>query len=425
MTDTKSPGRYYLCDRISKGSSGEVYKAINLDYHNLVAIKVQQWDHCGRNELAVLQSIQHPNIVGYIDHWIENNSLCMVMEYANTTNLYNFIQINNHLQELDAQYIFIQVSKGLSYAHAHGVCHRDIKVENILITDNGNRIVLADWGYAANINKNLTKSCGSVHYAAPEIIKGIEYKGTQIDVWSLGVVLYVMVTGKFPFNDDSVKWVMRKIVEGKLIYYPQMSKELVDLLSHILVISGDHRLKLKQILKHPWLSYGGARSVMNHRKITRASSIHRLTVDISDDIETTSATRSDYTPRSVVSESPSIHIEPDSTDSESSDRSVVEYSPSLVDPFTSTMMRAQSNVDRVAEYLRSEHKKTEHHSSSSYLSRSNSSGDQWNYIRPNPGNGCVVPPAASYESQPMPKPKSKRSWIHRVFRRFSSTRSDV
>jgi serine/threonine protein kinase len=244
---------YLMCTKISNGTSGNVFKAIETHRRNFVAIKVQRNNNFGQIELKILQSIRHPHIVEYIDHWIDRGMLYIVMEYADTTDLFNFVIVNTQLLEVDVRYLFVQLLRAIEYAHQNNICHRDIKPENILITDHGCRVMLADWGFAGYLDQELTRRCGSVHYAAPEIIRGIKYDGRKIDIWSIGIILYTMSTGKLPFYGETDAEMINGILMQKPDFNDIKSDALIDLISLILMKSPDRRPTIQQILDHHWI----------------------------------------------------------------------------------------------------------------------------------------------------------------------------
>ena len=156
-------------------------------------------------EGQVISLLNHPNIIGYHGLVQYGNKSCLIFDYSSIGDLITYYGNRNFFPEPEARRIFDQLLKGLSYAHDNGFCHRDIKLDNALVFDEGSRFVWADWGYAHYFGDGLmtNDTCGTMEYSSPEVIKGEYYYGPEVDIWSLGVTLYMLVTGIFPFNMKS------------------------------------------------------------------------------------------------------------------------------------------------------------------------------------------------------------------------------
>jgi len=163
--------------------------------------------------------------------------------------------------EEEARVLFLQIMSGVEYCHSKNVVHRDLKPENLLIDDNCN-VQLADFSLANKVEaKNhllgdsafLQTSCGSPNYAAPEIVSGVEYDGFQVDIWSLGVILYSLVCGMLPFDDDNPIFLFRQIKSGQYPDPPNsLSEECRLLLKQMLTVDPKLRINIRNIRKHPW-----------------------------------------------------------------------------------------------------------------------------------------------------------------------------
>lgn len=174
------------------------------------------------------------------------------MEYVDGGELFNYIVDAGRLPEWEAMRIFRQMIAGLSYCHAFNICHRDLKPENILLDQSGN-VKIVDFGLAAlqPANALLKTSCGSPHYAAPEIMRGEFYSGDKIDIWSCGVILYVMLSGVLPFDDSDVWQLLAKVKRGRYHMPEDLTPEAQDLISRMLEYSPDQRINMDQIWEHP------------------------------------------------------------------------------------------------------------------------------------------------------------------------------
>jgi len=176
------------------------------------------------------------------------------MDYARNGDLLEFINSKKRLTEEEAREIFIQLIEALEYTHNKNIIHRDIKLENILLSEN-NEVIVGDWGFAGywSNDKKIKCNWGSIFYAAPEIFIGQEYTGPEIDIWSLGVVLYAMITGRLPFTGANNEEVAMNIIEGNFKLPSSCSKSLSNLLRSMLTVDSRFRINMNDIKEHPWL----------------------------------------------------------------------------------------------------------------------------------------------------------------------------
>lgn len=168
--------------------------------------------------------------------------------------MFDYVSANGALPEKEAVRLFRQIIAGLSYCHRFNICHRDLKPENILLDTNGN-IKLADFGMAAlqPAGHWLNTSCGSPHYASPEIIYGRRYRGDKADIWSCGIILYAMLTGFLPFDGGDLTSTLRLVKKGVYVMPPGLSREAVDLIQRILQKNPEDRIDMESIWLHPLL----------------------------------------------------------------------------------------------------------------------------------------------------------------------------
>jgi BR serine/threonine kinase len=150
---------------------------------------------------------------------------------------------------------FRQLIFGLDYLHAHSICHRDLKPENILLTEM-NEIKIADFGFARWMKQNIAEtSCGSPHYAAPEVVRGTPYDGCAADIWSSGVILFALLSGRLPFYDPIVRNLLTKVKSGQFVM-PDFLPEIQSLISAMLTVDTTARITLEQIKQHPAFRIG-------------------------------------------------------------------------------------------------------------------------------------------------------------------------
>lgn len=250
---------------IGNGGSADVFKAVNKHSKHKAAIKVINIDYLSskdctnrkrvirrvQREICILQSIDHPYIVSILDHFYSKNCIFIVMEYVVGTELLNKIKDNGMKEKLIKKY-FKQLCTAIYYCHTHNpiIVHRDLKPENIMVDKNDN-IKLLDFGLS-NFQKGsyLNSKCGSPYYLPPEIINQSKYDGRTFDIWSLGIILYVMSTGYFPYNIDDET----TIPCGDMIYPEEFnqSDQCKKLIFRILNKEPSLRPDIKDILLDPW-----------------------------------------------------------------------------------------------------------------------------------------------------------------------------
>ncbi|TKA22853.1 hypothetical protein B0A50_07753 [Salinomyces thailandicus] len=209
-------------------------------------------------EIAVMKLLEHPNIVQLYDVWENRNELYLIMEYVDGGELFHYVDERKGLHEDEAVYIFRQIVSALLYCHRLLICHRDLKPENILLNSKDLTVKLIDFGMAAlqPEGRQLSTPCGSPHYAAPEVVSNKPYDGTQADVWSCGVILYVMLTGTTPYNysqDGDIRVLFRDIAIARYFMPPTLSTEAKDLIKRIFVPEPSRRITMDQVWDHPLL----------------------------------------------------------------------------------------------------------------------------------------------------------------------------
>lgn len=176
----------------------------------------------------------------------------MVTEYVEKGDMFEFINWNGPLNEEEAVFYFRQIMTALEYCHSFNICHRDLKPENILLKSNG-QIKIADFGMAAlqqNPSHQLRTACGSPHYAAPELLRHQFYKGSAVDIWSMGVILFAMLAGRLPFDDEDMAIMLSKAKRAEYKIPQHLTRDANDLIKRILVDQPAHRITMKQMWRH-------------------------------------------------------------------------------------------------------------------------------------------------------------------------------
>ncbi|CAH2352957.1 serine/threonine-protein kinase Gin4p [[Candida] railenensis] len=206
-------------------------------------------------EIIIMKLLTHPNVLRLYDVWETSKALYLVLEYVEGGELFDLLVERGPLQEIEAIKYFRQIILGTAYCHALGICHRDLKPENLLL-DSSLNVKLADFGMAAleSNGKLLETSCGSPHYAAPEIVSGLKYHGAASDVWSCGVILFALLTGRLPFDDEHIRNLLLKVQAGTFEMAEELSPEAKNLISKMLTVDPMKRIPTEKILSHPLLT---------------------------------------------------------------------------------------------------------------------------------------------------------------------------
>jgi hypothetical protein len=209
-------------------------------------------------EISIMKLLNHPNVIRLYEVIDSEIFLFLVMEYAAGGEIMDFIVTHGKLKERDARRIFRQVVEAIDYCHEVHVIHRDLKAENLLL-DSQLGIKLIDFGLSNRWapGELLKTFCGSPTYTAPELIKRQQYEGPEVDLWSLGVLLYVLVCGSLPFDGNTFQELFTKIINGQYSVPDHVSPECRDLIGRMLVVNPKQRATLDQVREHPWTRESG------------------------------------------------------------------------------------------------------------------------------------------------------------------------
>ncbi|KAL4977864.1 hypothetical protein BDW66DRAFT_165289 [Aspergillus desertorum] len=239
------------CAAISQSDS---IAAMNKSAGNFIESGARQMPSGIEREVVIMKLIEHPNVISLYDVWENRGELYLVLEYVEGGELFDYVSNHGPLPEEEAVRLFRQIIAGLGYCHRFNICHRDLKPENILL-DGEHNIKLADFGMAAlqPAGHWLNTSCGSPHYAAPEIINGRKYRGDRADLWSCGVILYALLAGFLPFDGGDFHTTLQLVRKGDYMIPSNVSAEAADLIQRILQKKPDDRISMKDIWKHPLL----------------------------------------------------------------------------------------------------------------------------------------------------------------------------
>ncbi len=252
---------YVYITHIITNKKSVLYKAQHSQTKQIVAIKIyENAPILYQQEITALTKLQHKNIIHMIEHWTSGKYSYIVLEHIPNSDLLEYI-INLNKQkifliEAEVRFIFKQILEAVVYSHEYKICHRDLKPSNILIGQGRHHFILADFGFAHDFSsgQKITKACGTVEYAPPEMFTNKPYLGPEIDVWALGVILYTLAALKEPFYGYNNVIIANNVRKG-IKYFPNhFSINLKDLLLKMLNIDAQLRITTKEICQHPWIT---------------------------------------------------------------------------------------------------------------------------------------------------------------------------
>lgn len=284
-------GYYTVIKRIGHGA----FAKVDLATHDLLDIKVaikiisrkkaSFEDNFNKflTEIEIYKELRHRHVVKLFEVFKSEHSLFLIMEYAPKGDLYTILNTKTKFSETEARHYFRQMISALVYCHAKGYAHRDLKLENLFL-DDLNDIKIGDFGLAGKLKPStlMNTSCGSLRYAAPEILRGKLYSGELADVWSIGVILFTFLAGYHPFDDDVYVSMLQKIKRNNYTIPTDISIEAVDLIKKTLQADCTRRITMTEILCHPWLTYTSFPKYIDHKlfKIVSLSTrVHKSVPD--------------------------------------------------------------------------------------------------------------------------------------------------
>ena len=271
---------------IGQGAFGKVNLGLNVLTGRVVAIKSFNKSNLNSNsenmkkilyETNLMKKLNHPNITKILELFEEKEYILIIMEYINGGNLFSFLKKHRKVSEKNAKLLFKQIILGIKYMHDQNIVHRDIKLENILI-DLNNNIKICDFGIGrvlSSPDQSLFDQCGTPMYIAPEILlcsKEKGYKGFPVDIWSSGIVLYILLSGTLPFSfknsssslnssnesqidedNNNSEDLQYSIINKEPKEIENISEEGKDLLNKLLEKNPEKRITIEEILQHPWM----------------------------------------------------------------------------------------------------------------------------------------------------------------------------
>ncbi|XP_071974175.1 serine/threonine-protein kinase BRSK2 isoform X5 [Engystomops pustulosus] len=253
-------GPYRLEKTLGKGQTGLVKLGVHCVTCQKVAIKIVNREKLSESvlmkverEIAILKLIEHPHVLKLHDVYENKKYLYLVLEHVSGGELFDYLVKKGRLTPKEARKFFRQIISALDFCHSHSICHRDLKPENLLL-DEKNNIRIADFGMASlQVGDSLLEtSCGSPHYACPEVIRGEKYDGRKADIWSCGVILFALLVGALPFDDDNLRQLLEKVKRGVFHMPHFIPPDCQNLLCGMIEVDPIKRLTLETIQKHSW-----------------------------------------------------------------------------------------------------------------------------------------------------------------------------
>ncbi|KAM0999056.1 hypothetical protein FF1_005812 [Malus domestica] len=268
-------GKYELGKLLGCGAFAKVYHARDVRTGQSVAVKVINKKKLAgtslmsniKREITIMRRLRHPNIVKLYEVLASKTKIYFVMEFVKGGELFAKVSKARFSENLSRKY-FQQLISAVGYCHSRGVYHRDLKPENLLVDENGD-LKVSDFGLSALTNQIrpdglLHTLCGTPAYVAPEILTKKGYDGAKVDVWSCGVILYVLNAGFLPFNDPNLMVMYKKIYKGEFRCPKWMSSDLKRFLGRLMDTNPATRITIDEILKDPWFRKGGCKEIKFH-----------------------------------------------------------------------------------------------------------------------------------------------------------------
>uniref|UniRef100_A0A665WQN7 Maternal embryonic leucine zipper kinase n=1 Tax=Echeneis naucrates TaxID=173247 RepID=A0A665WQN7_ECHNA len=255
--------RYYeVYETIGSGGFAKVKLGRHIATGEKVAIKIMNKKDLGDDlprvkvEIEAMKNLSHQHVCRLYQVIETSTQIFMVLEYCPGGELFDYIIAKDRLSEEETRVFFRQIVSAMAYVHSQGYAHRDLKPENLLIDEDHN-LKLIDFGLCAKpkggLGYELMTCCGSPAYAAPELIQGKAYIGSEADVWSMGVLLFALLCGYLPFDDDNCMVLYRKIMRGNYDNPRWLSPGSILILNQMMQVDPKRRLSVRQLLDHPWV----------------------------------------------------------------------------------------------------------------------------------------------------------------------------
>ena len=260
---------YELGATLGVGANGKVKEGVHRETGERVAVKLMAMSGATQAKVAAIMresdiqnTVTHPSVVRCLGKHVDGDTLLLALELVTGGELFDHLIKTGKQSEENARKLFGQLISAVHCCHSKNICHRDIKPENLLL-DAGGNLKVADFGYAQwmhcisdGSHGWVETSCGSPHYASPEVIRGDRYVGKHADVWSCGVVLFALLTGGLPFDHDDTQRLLRKVVSGQYTIPDWVPADGADLITRMLTVDPERRITTAEIQQHRWVTAG-------------------------------------------------------------------------------------------------------------------------------------------------------------------------
>jgi len=267
-TMVKKIGKYELGKTLGKGTFSKVKYGVDVETNAAFAIKIidkqqlakEHMEEQLKREIAIMKHLKHENIVQLKEVLQTAKHIYIVLELVTGGELFDRIVAAKRFDENTGRKYFQQLILAIYYCHQQGIAHRDLKPENLLL-DGQDRLKISDFGLS-NLQRSgsqgmlLQTVCGTPNYVAPEVLKEKGYNGFTADLWSCGVILFVMLAGYLPFDDPNMNALFNKIERGEYRMAKYFSPEVKDLISKMLLVDPEKRYGLEDVIAHPWFRVG-------------------------------------------------------------------------------------------------------------------------------------------------------------------------
>jgi len=273
--------KYQLAKTLGRGTFSKVKYAVDTTTNVAYAIKIvdrrmirkENMEAQLKREIAIMKILKQNNIVQLREVLQSSKHIYIVLELITGGELFDRIVKEKRFEESTARQYFQQLITGIEYCHSQGIAHRDLKPENLLLDDN-DTLKISDFGLSAlssssdGRQKMLMTTCGTPNYVAPEVLKERGYKGFTADIWSCGVILYVMIAGYLPFEDETMTGLFSRIEKGEFEMPEFFSADVKNLISRMLIVDPNKRITVKEVMDHKWFKIGYKKDSSAKQKIT-------------------------------------------------------------------------------------------------------------------------------------------------------------
>jgi len=268
---------YKFEEELGRGAFSTVVRAVNKETKENVAVKIidkskasgEHEEQRLKTEVAILNKVSHPNIISLKALYDTDENLYLVMELVTGGELFDKIVEKGQYTEREASIVVKKILDAVQYLHSLHIAHRDLKPENLLLkSGDDTEVMLSDFGLSKIIGEEqmMRTACGTPYYVAPEVLAATGYD-KEVDLWSVGVITYLLLCGFPPFYGDGLPEVFEQIMKAEYDfpepYWDDISSEAKDLINHLLVVDPAKRLTADQALQHPWITHGGSDKILN------------------------------------------------------------------------------------------------------------------------------------------------------------------